>query len=76
MLRSGFPMAPTVLGLVLGPMLEGEMRRSLILSRGEWDIFFTRPICLTFILLSLFVCIATVVRANRTRKEDHIVSGI
>lgn len=76
MLRGGFPMAPAVLGLVLGPMLEGEMRRSLILSQGDWSIFITRPICLVFLILAVAICIATVIKAKRTRKEDHITSGI
>lgn len=59
----GFPMAPTVLGLVLGPLFEGEMRRALILSDGSWSIFFVRPISLVLIVLSLLVCLNEVKRA-------------
>jgi putative tricarboxylic transport membrane protein len=59
MSRGGFPMAPVVLGLVLGPMLESELRRSLIMSRGDWSIFYTRPITVTFIALSLLIVLST-----------------
>lgn len=47
------PIAPIVLALILGPMLESNMRRSLILSKGSWAIFVTRPICILFILLAV-----------------------
>jgi putative tricarboxylic transport membrane protein len=42
--RYGFPVAPIVLGLILGPMLETHFRRALILSRGDYGIFLQRPI--------------------------------
>ena len=48
-----FPMAPIVLGLVLGRLLEGECRRSLILSGGSWSIFVTRPISLVLLIISM-----------------------
>jgi putative tricarboxylic transport membrane protein len=42
--RYGFPVAPIVLGLILGPMLETHFRRALIVSRGDYGIFVRRPI--------------------------------
>ncbi|OGL22913.1 MAG: hypothetical protein A3G44_10140 [Candidatus Rokubacteria bacterium RIFCSPLOWO2_12_FULL_73_47] len=48
--RYGFPVAPIVLGLILGPMLETHLRRALIISRGDWSIFVQRPI--TAVLLA------------------------
>lgn len=47
------PLGPIVLALILGPMAEANMRRSLILSSGNPLIFFTRPICLVLIILSV-----------------------
>jgi putative tricarboxylic transport membrane protein len=44
--RYGFPIAPVLLGLVLGPLIEQELRRSLAMSSGDPSIFFTRPIAL------------------------------
>lgn len=51
-IRMKIPIAPIVLALILGPMLESNMRRSLILSKGSWSIFVTRPICILFLLLA------------------------
>jgi putative tricarboxylic transport membrane protein len=77
MSRGGFPMAPTVLGLVLGPILESEMRRSLILSGGRWSIFFVRPISALLIALSAFTCLAVAIRAaNKETKHDEIEVSI
>jgi putative tricarboxylic transport membrane protein len=39
-----FPVAPAILGIVLGPMLELALRQSMILSHGSWSIFVTEPI--------------------------------
>ena len=43
----GFPLAPVVLGLVLGPLMEKNLRRAMALSGGEWSILFDSPIALT-----------------------------
>ncbi|MFI6761802.1 tripartite tricarboxylate transporter permease [Micromonospora sp. NPDC050417] len=48
-----FPIAPVVLGAILGPMMELQFRRTLVLSNGELSVFVTRP--LTAVLLSLVV---------------------
>src|SRR4029453_10147232 len=44
--------APLLLGFVLGPMMEENLRRALLLSRGEPSVFFTRPISLTLLIMS------------------------
>src|SRR3569833_519920 len=44
-----FPVAPILLGYVLGPMVEENFRRALLLSRGDMGVFIERPICATFI---------------------------
>jgi putative tricarboxylic transport membrane protein len=35
--------APLLLGFILGPMMEENLRRALLLSRGDWSVFVTRP---------------------------------
>jgi putative tricarboxylic transport membrane protein len=47
----GFPVAPIVLGLILGPSLETNVRRALIISRGDWGVFLQRPIAVGLLLL-------------------------
>ncbi len=51
-----FPMAPLILGLVLGDLLEKNLTRGLVLSAGDVEPFFTRPICATLVA----VIVATV----------------
>lgn len=53
LLRNDFPVTPLLLARILGPLAETSMRQSLILSRGSYLIFFTRPISLIFILLTV-----------------------
>ena len=55
----GFSPAPLVLGLVLGPMLEDNLRRSLMLSDGDYSIFITRPIsCGLLVLTAALIALA------------------
>ena len=52
--RRGYEMAPFVLGLVLGPLLDKSLRRGLVLSDGNLTPFFTRPICMVFAAVTIF----------------------
>ena len=71
MKRYGFPPAATVLGLLLGYLVEVAMRRSLILSSGSWAIFFERPIALVFILLSILTLFYPIVMQWRERRKGR-----
>ena len=53
--RLGFEPAPVLLGFVLGPMVEENFRRALLLSRGDMSIFVTRPISAGFVLACLLM---------------------
>lgn len=55
--KFGFPVAPVILGLILGPMFESNLRRALMISRGNWSTFVTRPISLSFIIVAVLVVI-------------------
>jgi putative tricarboxylic transport membrane protein len=52
MRRAGFEGAPFILALVLGPIMETSLRQSLLISRGSFGIFLTRPICAALITLT------------------------
>ena len=55
-LRLDLDAAPLMLGFILGPMLEENFRRALLISRGGFDIFVTRPISATLLgLIGIFV---------------------
>jgi putative tricarboxylic transport membrane protein len=70
--RYGFPVAPVLLGLVLGPLIEQELRRSLAMSSGDPGIFFTRPIALGVLLVVLLSVGATIWTRLRKPKESHV----
>jgi putative tricarboxylic transport membrane protein len=49
-----YPIAPFVLGFILGPMAEDNVRRALVITAGDPTPFFTRPISLVLFGLLLF----------------------
>lgn len=57
MMLGRYPAAPLLLGFLLGPMLEENMRRALLVSRGDFATFIGSPVAATFILLSALVLI-------------------
>jgi Uncharacterized protein conserved in bacteria len=66
-----FEPAPLVLGLILGPMLEENLRRSLTLYRGSYTVFVTRPISAAFIGIAALILVWTIygVFRNRARRR-------
>jgi TctA family transporter len=68
-LKLGCEAAPLLLGLILGPMVEENFRRSLQLSRGDPMIFLTRPISLTFLIVGLGLVLLVVVPNLRRSKQ-------
>lgn len=58
-------MIPFILGFVLGPTIEVNFRKALIMSNGSGSIFFTRPLCIAFIILTVVMLTATKIM-NRT----------
>jgi putative tricarboxylic transport membrane protein len=55
--KGNVPVAPMVLGLVLGPIVESNFRRSLMLFRGDLSLIFTRPIAGTFTVLTIILLV-------------------
>ncbi|MBN8293286.1 tripartite tricarboxylate transporter permease [Rhodobacter sp. NTK016B] len=66
-----FEPAPLVLGLILGPMMEENLRRTLTLHRGDYSVFVTRPISAIFLTAALLIVVLTIWSAYRNRgKRD------
>jgi TctA family transporter len=61
--------APLLLGLVLGPMLEENFRRAMVLSGGDWSIFVTRPLSLGFLLAAAGLLVAVALPGIRRSRE-------
>ena len=68
MRRYGFPTAPVIVGMILGPLAEEQMRRSLSISQGNWSIFLQRPMSL--ILLIVIVSVLVLPRLVRRLKPQ------
>jgi putative tricarboxylic transport membrane protein len=66
--RAGFPIGPIVLALILGRMIESNFFRSLLLSKGSYAIFVTKPISLALVILIILGLFVPMVM-RRVRKE-------
>jgi putative tricarboxylic transport membrane protein len=62
--------APLILGFVLGPLMEDNLRRAMLLSRGDPTIFFTRPISLMFILATVLLLVVMVTHTLRKKRGE------
>ncbi len=69
-MRLGFPMAPMLLGYVLGPMMEENLRRSMLQSGGDPTVFVTRPLSLVFIIATVLILIVMVLPTVRQRRGE------
>ncbi|MCM2972220.1 tripartite tricarboxylate transporter permease [Larsenimonas suaedae] len=66
--RYNFGTAPVILGLILGPIAESNLRRGLQAFQGDWTPFFTRPISLTFLIIALLLLVITILQNYRARR--------
>jgi putative tricarboxylic transport membrane protein len=62
--------APLLLGVVLGPMMEENFRRALLLSRGDFTVFFTRGLSLTLLLLALALVLIVALPSIKTKRAE------
>jgi len=65
--------APLLLGFVLGPLLEENLRRAMILSRGDFSTFVSRPISATLLALAAIVLVIVLLPAVRKKREEVFV---
>lgn len=57
--------APLAMGLVIGSMFEEHLRRTLMISRGDWTIFLDKPISLTFLIIAVILVVLSIVFKSR-----------
>jgi TctA family transporter len=68
-IKVGAEPAPFILGFILGPLMEENFRRAMMISRGDPSVFVTRPISAGLLLLSLALFLLLVLPAVRRNRE-------
>ena len=67
--------APLLLGFILGPLMEENLRRAMLLSRGDPLVFFTKPISAGFLIVSIILLIILLLPNIRKKREEAFVEG-
>ena len=65
--------APMILGFILGPLMEENLRRAMLLSRGDPSVFLTKPISGAFMIASVLLLLAVALPALRKKREQVFV---
>ena len=68
LVKAEIPQSPIVLALILGPMAESNLRKSILMYEGSWSFLYTRPITIAFIVLSVF----SLVTSMRMKKKQSV----
>ena len=69
-IKLGAEPAPLLLGFILGPMMEENLRRALLLSRGDWSVFVTRPLSAGLLAAALLLLTIVLLPAVKNKRED------
>ena len=71
--KLGTEPAPLLLGFILGPMMEENLRRALLLSRGDWSVFVTRPLSAGLLAAAALLLIIVLLPAVKNKREEAFV---
>lgn len=67
--------APLLLGFVLGPMMEENLRRALSLAHGDWTVFVRRPLSATLLALAVLLVVIMLLPAIRKKRDEAFVEA-
>lgn len=73
--RLDFPLGPIVLGVILGPMAEANLRRAMTISHGSWAIMVTEPISLLLLVLSVLAVVTSLWSRKRNTEISRIMAA-
>ena len=62
--------APLLLGFILGPMMEENLRRALLLSRGDWGTFMSRPLSAGLLVAALLMVVVVMLPSIKSKREE------
>jgi putative tricarboxylic transport membrane protein len=71
--KLGCEPAPLLLGFILGPMMEENLRRALLLSRGDWTAFLTRPLSAGLLIAAALLVVVVMLPTIRKKREEAFV---
>jgi len=71
--KLGTEPAPLLLGFILGPMMEENLRRALLLSRGDWSVFVTRGLSASLLAVAVFLLVIVMLPAVKKSREEAFV---
>ena len=69
-IKLGAEPAPLLLGFILGPMMEEHLRRALLLSRGDWSVFVTRPLSASLLAVAALLLVIVLLPAVKSKREE------
>jgi putative tricarboxylic transport membrane protein len=73
LIKHDFEAAPMLLGFVLGPLMEENLRRAMLIARGDASVFFTRPISGGLLAVAILLLVLAVLPMIRKRREEVFV---
>jgi putative tricarboxylic transport membrane protein len=71
--KLGMEPAPLLLGFILGPMMEENLRRALLLSRGDWSVFVTRGLSASLLAAAVVMLVIVLLPAVKNKREEAFV---
>ncbi|MGS5087172.1 tripartite tricarboxylate transporter permease [Hydrogenophaga sp. A37] len=72
-IKLGCEPAPLLLGLILGPMMEEYLRRALLISRGDWSVFVTRPLSASLLAIAAALLVVVLLPSIKKKREEAFV---
>jgi putative tricarboxylic transport membrane protein len=72
-IKLGVEPAPLLLGYILGPMMEENLRRALLLSRGDWSTLVTRPISAGLLIAAVALLVIVLSPSVKRKREEAFV---
>jgi len=72
-IKLGAEPAPLLLGFILGPMMEEYLRRALLLSRGDWSVFLTRPLSASLLAGAVLLLVIVLMPSVKSKREEAFV---
>lgn len=72
-IKLGCEPAPLLLGLILGPMMEEYLRRALLISRGDWSVFVTRPLSASLLFVAAVLLAVVLMPSIKKKREEAFV---